>query len=113
MGDCLLTECIREPHCHGASRKGGLLLILRAMANGKQPCCVDLLLTMMIPLFDFLRKQNTTHMLTSGSLLGSIRSDDLIPWSNDFDIAVPAYVISKLMSPIWQQTLQASGITVF
>ena len=33
--DCLLAECVREPHCHGANRKGGLLLILRAMAIGK------------------------------------------------------------------------------
>ena len=81
---------------------------------GTKPCCADLLLEMMTQFSAFLRTHNATHMLAFGrcamwraaflcdhgggcSLLGSVRSDDLIPWTNDVDIAVPPYVLSKLM----------------
>ena len=41
--------------------------------------------------------QTAFNVLGGCSLLGAVRSDDLIPWTNDVDIAVPAYVLSKLM----------------
>ena len=59
-------------------------MIFAAMASGQKPCCADLLLEMMQQLSGFLRQQNATHFLAFGSLLGAVRSGDVIPWTNDF-----------------------------
>eukprot|EP00656_Telonema_subtile_P003112 TRINITY_DN11430_c0_g2_i2.p1 TRINITY_DN11430_c0_g2~~TRINITY_DN11430_c0_g2_i2.p1 ORF type:complete len:771 (+),score=122.96 TRINITY_DN11430_c0_g2_i2:92-2404(+) len=111
--DCMILDCVRTPQCHGKDRLGGAHMLLAAIANGDKPCCSDVLLEVMLRFSQFMRAKNVSHFLSYGSLLGSVRSSDLIPWTNDVDLTVPAYAISRIMSPEWQSGLKQVGLLAF
>ena len=48
------------------------------------------------------RQHNITYMLTYGSLLGSLRNDDVIPWDTDIDIYIESrdnHVLDSIQDP--------------
>eukprot|EP00928_Gymnodinium_smaydae_P007649 TRINITY_DN12741_c0_g1_i2.p1 TRINITY_DN12741_c0_g1~~TRINITY_DN12741_c0_g1_i2.p1 ORF type:complete len:757 (-),score=149.98 TRINITY_DN12741_c0_g1_i2:97-2367(-) len=52
-------------------------------------CCSDFMFEMLVDFTDFLSRNNVTHFVTEGTLLGAVRDKDIIPYTGDLDIFVP------------------------
>lgn len=59
---------------------------------------------------DLAKKYNITYFITCGTLLGSVRGKDLIPWDNDIDICILAEDHPKVEK--LQKDLENSDYTV-
>jgi hypothetical protein len=53
------------------------------------PCEHNLVMRLLMIIERICRKHNITFMLSDGSLLGSWRHHDIIPWDDDIDIMIP------------------------
>lgn len=64
------------------------------------PCCLHHLRETAVHVLTILEKYEIRHWLEGGSLLGAVRSGDIIPWDSDVDIGVYEEDIAKL--PIFE-----------
>ena len=89
---CIRLRCVRTARCHHPSHSASI-----DQLSPHQPhfCCVDLLLLLLAELSSFLNERSVPHSLMWGSLLGSLRSEDVIPWTADGDLALPAWAIHR------------------
>jgi hypothetical protein len=53
------------------------------------PCEHNLAMRLLMIIERICRKHKITYMLSDGSLLGSLRHHDIIPWDDDIDIMIP------------------------
>jgi hypothetical protein len=60
------------------------------------PCCLHHLRETALHVLTILEKYGIRHWLEGGSLLGAVRSGDIIPWDSDVDIGVYEEDIPKL-----------------
>jgi len=68
------------------------------------------LYALMMEVDDFLRHHQLTYWATSGTLLGAIRHQGLIPWDDDLDICMYAHEIPQLLS--LQDELAQRGLAI-
>jgi len=68
------------------------------------------LYALMMEVDDFLRHHHLTYWATSGTLLGAIRHQGLIPWDDDLDICMYAHEIPHLLS--LQDELAQRGLAI-
>ncbi|CAF0966335.1 unnamed protein product, partial [Didymodactylos carnosus] len=54
---------------------------------------IQLMINIQIILYD----ANIKHFLTKGTLIGTLRHHDVIPWDTDIDLFIPAYTTKKLL----------------
>lgn len=52
-------------------------------------CCKDLMYEMLSDFSDFLTRNNVTHFVVEGTLLGGVREKDIIPYTADVDLMIP------------------------
>ena len=76
-------------------------LIPRALTS----CEHDIAMRLLMVIERICRKNEITFMLTDGSLLGSLRHHDIIPWDDDIDIMIP-FTQSKLFVDLILQNNQ-------
>lgn len=55
------------------------------------PCEHSLVMNLLIIIDEICREQNITYFITAGTLIGSLRHHDIIPWDDDVDIMIPYY----------------------
>jgi hypothetical protein len=79
------------------------------LARRMTPCEHNLAMHLLMIIERICRKHNITYMLADGSLLGSLRHHDIIPWDDDIDIIIPiedktrfANVIEKMNETLLQ-----------
>ena len=57
--------------------------------GGSLPPCADVYFDMLVRLKNFFLKHSIKYSLFHGTLLGSVREQNLIPWESDFDVVLP------------------------
>jgi len=90
---CGTPDCTRSPRICGmtgfsADKVGGLGAD-GGVIHSKQACCQDLMLRMLVDVGTFLDKHNIEWYITYGTLLGAMRNQSIIPWTDDVDIVIP------------------------
>ncbi|CAE8648145.1 unnamed protein product, partial [Polarella glacialis] len=60
-------------------------------------CCKDFMFEMLVDFSEFLSRNNVTHAVVEGTLLGAIRDKDIIPYTADLDVLVPKAGWKKAM----------------
>jgi len=71
-----------------------------ADSNVTQDIRTDVIFSLLSVLTDVLRNNNIEHWLSNGALLGSFRSEDLIPWDNDADVALTFEEYTRFVSVV-------------
>jgi len=60
------------------------------------PCVIDLLKEMSLNLFEILNEEKLDYWLSFGTLLGAIRNEKLINWTDDVDISMDSVVFDSV-----------------
>ena len=107
--DCMKFRCSRAARCHidRVHNSSALADILTDVAALRKPCCADLLVLQLVELSSLLSQYAVPHAIVWGALLGSLRINDVIPWTADGDVAIPPWGVNKL---IQTQNLTGEGL---
>ena len=74
-------------------------------------CCSDSLFVMLKDVVSILKDNNIDTTIIYGTLIGSLRSQDIISFTPDVDIALPNHVYNNMH--IWSKYLNDAGYIVF
>ena len=74
-------------------------------------CCSDSLFLMLKDIISILEENNIDTTIIYGTLIGSLRSKDIISFTPDVDIALPGDIYNKMH--IWSKYLNDAGYIVF
>ena len=77
-----------------------------------EPNCGDVLFQYLVDVTDSLRSQNVTYYIHFGTLIGSVRDQDIIPWETDIDIVVPDLSFTQIIQ-ILKSPLRDKGYVIF
>lgn len=76
-----------------------------------QNCCSDVLFAHLQEVYDILKQVDPQVFIMYGTLLGSVRDTDIIPWETDVDIVLNASAYVSWES--WKHKLEKRGFIVF
>lgn len=98
-------ECTQNPISH-ITRDG---IIMRK--GNLQPCCDDLLDTLIVTVIGIFSRHNITAFPAMGSLLSTVRDGRINPWTGDADVAVMQY--EETWKPKLIADFNAAGLIYF
>eukprot|EP00439_Symbiodinium_sp_Y106_P042335 s2315_g5.t1 len=91
---CRTPKCDRNATCASASQRS---------LQTPYGCCSDYMLLMLTDVTGWLHEQNIPYFITYGTLLGAVREEDILPWTQDMDI-----VVDRRYWPQLQRGLEAA-----
>ncbi|CAE7764979.1 ADO2 [Symbiodinium pilosum] len=91
---CRTPKCDRNATCATSSHRS---------LQTPYGCCSDYMMLMLADVTGWLHEQNIPYFITYGTLLGAVRENDILPWTQDMDI-----VIDRRHWPELQRGLEAA-----